>query len=134
VFAVLSVHPEGVGEIVAVVLSIPAEEVQRLVSGTETARRDGTDGKPAKVKLQLLPEQYAELGVRMGEITAERADELMEAGKPAEAIRCIDLLNKMDGAYVQEREVDAVEDAVAQMRRAILDGTSGRPMVKQYGY
>ena len=87
VFAVLSVHPEGVGETVAVVLSVPAEEAQRLVSGTETARRDGTDGKPTKVKLHLLPEQYAELGVRMGEITAERADELMEAGKLCKAVR-----------------------------------------------
>lgn len=63
----------------------------------------------------------------------EWAELAVEAGRLEVAIKCVDVLNKMDGAYVQEREVEAVEDAVAQMRRAILEGTSGRPMVKQYG-
>ncbi|MBQ9151602.1 MAG: regulatory protein RecX [Clostridia bacterium] len=68
---VLSVTPEGEGETVAVVLSVP----------------DAEGGKPSRVKLHLLVEQYADLQVQVGEITPEYADGLVEAGKLCAAIR-----------------------------------------------
>lgn len=68
---VLSVAPEGEGETVAVVLSVPNAET----------------GKPDRLKLHLLVEQYADLGVRAGELTQEQADILMEAGALCAAIR-----------------------------------------------
>lgn len=69
--AVLSVTPEGEGETVAVVLSVPNAE----------------GGKPSRVRLHLLVEQYADLGVKVGEITPEQADILLEAGKLCAAVR-----------------------------------------------
>ena len=68
---VLSVTPEGEGETVAVVLSAPNAET----------------GKPDRLKLHLLVEQYADLGVKVGELTPEQADILMEAGALCAAIR-----------------------------------------------
>ena len=70
-FCVLSVTPEGEGETVAVVLSVPNAET----------------GKPDRVKLHLLVEQYADLGVKVGELTPEQADVLMKAGALCAAIR-----------------------------------------------
>ena len=69
--AVLSVTPEGEGETVAVVLSIPRSQ----------------GGKPARVKLHLLVEQYSDLGVRPGEISPEEVDTLLEAGRLCAAVR-----------------------------------------------
>lgn len=70
-YHVLSVTPEGEGETVAVVLALP-----------------GADGEKSKrVRLHLLTEQYAELGVQIGEIPPAGADTLMEAGKLCAAIR-----------------------------------------------
>ena len=69
--AVLSVTPEGEGETVTVVLALPDPE-----------------GKKAqRVSFHLLVEQYAELGVKTGEITPEYADTLLDAGKLCGAIR-----------------------------------------------
>ncbi len=68
---VLSVTPEGEGETVAVVLAVSPGEGE----------------KPRRVRLHLLTEQYAELGVQVGEISPERADTLLEAGKLCAAIR-----------------------------------------------
>lgn len=69
--AVLSVTPAGEGETVTVVLALPDPE-----------------GKKAqKVIFCLLVEQYAELGVKAGEITPEEADTLLDAGKLCGAIR-----------------------------------------------
>lgn len=68
---VLSVTPEGEGETVAVVLSVPNAET----------------GKPDRVKLHLLVEQYADLGIKVGELTPEQADVLMKAGVLCAAIR-----------------------------------------------
>lgn len=70
-YHVLSVTPEGEGETVAVVLLLP----------------DAEGGKPSRVKFHLLVEQYADLHVQAGEITPERADILLEAGKLCAAIR-----------------------------------------------
>ncbi len=92
-YAILSVYPEGEGETMAVVLAVPADEAKRITAGKGTAPEassaDQTDkpGQLVKVKLHLLPEQYADLGVKAGEITAERADELIEAGRLCGAIR-----------------------------------------------
>lgn len=68
---VLSVTPEGEGETVVVVLLVPNAET----------------GKPDRLKLHLLVEQYADLGVREGELTQDQADVLMEAGALCAAIR-----------------------------------------------
>lgn len=69
--AVLSVTPTGEGETVAVALALPDPE-----------------GKKAqRVSFRLLVEQYAELGVKTGEITPEYTDTLLDAGKLCGAIR-----------------------------------------------
>ena len=61
--AVLSVTPSGEGEMVTVVLALPDPE-----------------GKKAqRVSFHLLVEQYAELGVKTGEITPEYAETLLGA-------------------------------------------------------
>ena len=59
------------------------------------------------------------------------ADELMEAGRPAEAIRCVDILNKMDGAYVVEQEESGADAGMSALRRHVLEATSGKSMVKE---
>ena len=71
--AILSISPEGLGESVAVTL--------RLAAPTE----EYPDGR--RVKLHLLSEQYADLSLRVGSITPEQADEIIEAGKLCGAIR-----------------------------------------------
>ena len=89
-YAVLSVYPEGEGEVMAVVLSLPAYEAAKNKAGKESVLQDapsGTPTKPIKLTLHLLPEQYADLGVKTGDITPERADELIAAGKLCGAIR-----------------------------------------------
>ena len=69
--AVLSVTPAGEGETVTVVLALPDPE-----------------GKKAqRISFHLLVEQYAELGVKTGEITPEYADTLLDAGTLCGAIR-----------------------------------------------
>lgn len=69
--AVLSVSPAGEGETVTVVLALPDPE-----------------GKKAqRVSFCLLVEQYAELGVKAGPVTYEKAEELLDAGKLCGAIR-----------------------------------------------
>lgn len=68
--AVLSVTPAGEGETVTVVLALPDPE-----------------GKKAqRVSFRLLVEQYAELGVKTGEITPEYAETLLDAGRLCGAI------------------------------------------------
>ena len=69
--AVLSVTPAGEGETVTVVLALPDPEGKRA----------------QRVRFCLLVEQYAELGVKAGEITPEEADTLLDAGKLCGAIR-----------------------------------------------
>ena len=69
--AVLSVTPSGEGETVAVVMALS----------------DPAGGKPQRVSFHLLVEQYAELGVQTGEITAEVADTILDAGRLCGAIR-----------------------------------------------
>ena len=69
--AVLSVTPAGEGETVNVVLAMPAE----------------TGEKPLRFSFLLLVEQYADLGVQVGEVTPERAEALLEAGRLCGAIR-----------------------------------------------
>ena len=75
--AILSVTPEGEGDALSVVLSLPAEA-------------DG--GRPRRVKVHLLTEQYADLrgeGLTLtpGAVSAEQADALLEAGALCDAIR-----------------------------------------------
>ena len=69
--AVLSVSPAGEGELVNVVLAMPSS----------------TGEKPQRVSLHLLVEQYAELGIREGEITLEAAEATLDAGRLCGAIR-----------------------------------------------
>ena len=69
--AVLSVTPAGEGETVTVVLALPDPEGKRA----------------QRVRFCLLVEQYAELGVKIGEITPEEADTLLDAGRLCGAIR-----------------------------------------------
>lgn len=69
--AVLSVTPAGEGETVTVVMALPNPE-----------------GKKAqRVSFHLLVEQYAELGIKTGEITSAYAETLLEAGRLCGAIR-----------------------------------------------
>lgn len=68
---VLSVTPEGEGETVSVVLILPPAE----------------GGKPRRIQLHLLTEQYATLHVQVGEVSPEQADVFLEAGKLCAAIR-----------------------------------------------
>ena len=69
--AVLSVTPTGEGETVTVVLALPDPEGKKAQS----------------VRFCLLVEQYAELGVKTGEITPEEVDAMLDAGKLCGAIR-----------------------------------------------
>ena len=71
VCTVLSVTPSGEGETVAVVMALP----------------NPAGGKPQRVSLHLLVEQYAELGVQTGELTLEAADVILDAGRLCGAIR-----------------------------------------------
>ena len=69
--AVQSVTPAGEGEAVTVVLALPDPE-----------------GKKAqRVSFCLLVEQYAELEVKAGPVTSEKAEELLDAGRLCGAIR-----------------------------------------------
>ena len=68
---VLSVTPSGEGETVAVVMALP----------------NPAGGKPQRVSFHLLVEQYAELGVKTGEISPETADIILDAGRLCGAIR-----------------------------------------------
>lgn len=70
VCTVLSVTPSGEGDTVAVVMALP----------------DPAGGKPQRVSLRLLVEQYAELGVQTGEIAPEAADAILDAGRLCGAI------------------------------------------------
>ena len=79
---VLSVSPEGAGETLAVTLTLPATVAKAY--GLETA----SPAEPAaRVKLHILVEQYAELDLRRGELTAEQAEAVLEAGRLCDAIR-----------------------------------------------
>ncbi|MBE6653148.1 MAG: regulatory protein RecX [Ruminococcaceae bacterium] len=71
-YAILSVTPEGEGETVLVMLSMPAASEDR---GCE------------RVKLRLLVEQYASMELRPGRITFEAAESLREAAELCEAVR-----------------------------------------------
>lgn len=62
-YAVLSATPAGEGETVTVVLSCSSEEGER------------------RLRLPLLVEQYAELGIRVGEISPREGEALLEAGE-----------------------------------------------------
>ena len=70
------------------------EEIQRL----------STEVKECRVRAVVAAHCWSK--VERQERLQRWADELMEAGKAAEAIRCIDILNKMDGAYAPEAETN----------------------------
>ena len=70
-FAVLSVTPAGEGETVQVVMAQPSPE----------------GGRHQRVSFYLLVEQYAELDVKTGIISTERAEDLLDAGRLCGAIR-----------------------------------------------
>ncbi len=63
---ILSVSPEGEGETLAVTLM----------------REDGE-----KLRIHILVEQYADLGLRRGKLPPEQTDALLEAGRLCDAIR-----------------------------------------------
>ncbi len=78
-YTVLSVHPEGNGETVAVVLSTPID------AGRE------------RLKLHLLLEQYTDLRVHPGAISPESAENLLSAARICAAVmRGIHLLSYGD--------------------------------------
>ncbi len=90
-YTVLSVYPEGEGETVAVILSIPREALPAEIAEKQ-AQRDGRTGnsprdKVEKVKLHLLVEQYAERPIRTGRISPTVAEELLEAGRLCAAVQ-----------------------------------------------
>ncbi len=105
-YAVLSIHPEGAGETVAVILSVPGE------------------GEPERLKLHLLVEQYAELGVRSGIVDDETADALLAAGHLCAAVkRGMNLLAYGDQSarrLVYKLTAKGVERAVAEAAVAYL--------------
>lgn len=57
----------------------------------------------------------------------EWAERSAEAGEINAAVRCVDVLNKMDGAY-EPQKVEVSTDA--DMLRAILSRTNAEPMVR----
>ena len=71
VCTVLSVTPSGEGETVAVVMAL----------------QNHAGGKPQRVSFHLLVEQYAELGVKVGEVTPEAAEVILDGGRLCGAIR-----------------------------------------------
>ncbi len=105
-YAIRSVRPEGEGETVAVVLSVPGE------AGAE------------RVKLHLLVEQYAELGIRPGVVDEMTADALLAAGRLCAAVkRGMNLLAYGDRSarrLVYKLTAKGVERAVAEEAAAYL--------------
>lgn len=93
-----------------------AREVDKV--RVDVAREEGRDVRAVWSKLERQ------------EKLQRWAEELMEAGRPTEAIRCVDLLNKMDGAYVVEQEESGADAGMSALRRHVLDATSGQRMVK----
>ena len=75
-YAVLDVRPDGEGAFIAVVIRRPA---------------DGEGGEAEahleRVTVRLLVEQYAELSPKRGALNPEQADELICAGRLADAVR-----------------------------------------------
>ena len=70
-YTIDSITPEGMGETVAVILTFHSVE----------------GAGPERLKLHLFAEQYAELGIRVGEITPEGAEILLHAGRLCSAVK-----------------------------------------------
>jgi SOS response regulatory protein OraA/RecX len=87
VCGILSVTPAGEGDTVAVTLSLPALTAEGLGVKPQEGKDGQTKDGRVKVRLYLLVEQYAELGVRVGEATPETVRSIVEAGRLCAAIR-----------------------------------------------
>lgn len=84
---ILSVTPEGSGDMIAVSLAIPSRDI-----ADTTEERTAPPPKPRRVRICLLVEQYAELRsegicLECGDISEEHAARLTDAGALCEAIR-----------------------------------------------
>lgn len=84
---ILSVTPEGSGDMIAVVLAIPPRD-----SMDYAVERPAQTKKPHRMRICLLAEQYAELRsegicLECGDISEEHAARLTDAGELCEAIR-----------------------------------------------
>lgn len=79
----------------------------------DAAREDGRDVRAlwAKADRQERLQEWAQLAV--------------EAGRIDTAIRCVDLLNKMDGAYVVEAGPSQEDEQDMVLRREILERAGG---------
>ena len=82
---IISVHPEGSGEWMAVELYIPLEESHLLVS-SDAVTCDG-DGESCRVIFHLTIQQYTALRPKTGAVSFEGATSLLEAGRLSEALR-----------------------------------------------
>lgn len=102
-------------------------EISRLrARGREVARERVEQARDEGRELRTLWDK-----AKRAERLQEWAERCAEAGEIGAAIRCVDLLNKMDGAYEVAPVEQGAEAGVVEFRRAILAGTSGLPMVKK---
>lgn len=58
----------------------------------------------------------------------EWAERSAEAGEVGAAVRCVDVMNRMDGAYEPEKVAVSAE---GDLLRAMLARTNGEPMVRE---
>ncbi len=88
-YAVRSVYPEGTGEYIAVVLSLPCENATPMAAeiGVESAGGHTRAGKSPRRTVRLLLEQYTDLGVRPGVLSEEDAEALLAAARLCDAVR-----------------------------------------------
>lgn len=86
-----------------------AGRLMKRVEVQEEIQRLSTEVRTCTVRAVVAAHCWSK--VERQERLQRWADELMEAGRAAEAIRCIDLLNKMDGSYEQP---DGVQVSVNQ--------------------
>lgn len=77
-----------------------AGKLMKRVEVQEEIQRLSTEVRTCTVRAAVAAHCWSK--VERQERLQRWADELMEAGKAAEAIRCIDILNKMDGTYAPD--------------------------------
>lgn len=100
-----------------------AGRLMKKVEVQEEIERLSTEVKVCTVRAEVAAHCWSK--IERQERLQRWADELMEAGRPTDAIRCIDLLNKMDGAYAPESgvQVNVVQGvSVADVVRDVMGG------------
>ncbi len=76
-YSIRSISPEGNGETVLIILSIP-----RIISEEDA----GASPPNERLQVHMLVEQYAEMGLRVGGITSATAESVLEAGRLCAAV------------------------------------------------